>query len=100
MELTELGREVYLLGRWEPLGQKHQRVPTGVRLLGETEKFCLWQDRAVQTLVILPWLWQSKLRLRQGNFEEIEYFKWKQKKKNFQIYFRPFNVSSVVSCEM
>ena len=77
MELYELGREVYL-----------------------TEKFCLWQDRDVQTLVIFPWLWQSKLRLRQGNFEEIKYFKWKQKKKNFQIYFRPFNVSSVVSCEM
>ena len=25
---------------------------------------------------------------------------WKQKKENFQIYYRPFNISSVVSCKI
>ena len=57
--------------------------------------------RAVQTPVIsllapaVETLAPAKEILR-----KFHILKWKQKKENFQIYFHPFNVSSVVSCKM
>ena len=57
--------------------------------------------RAVQTPVIyLPAPAVKTLAPAKEILRKFHFLKWKQKKENFQIYFRPFNVLSVVSCKM